>query len=467
MKAAVDGIIISGEGHFDEAFLTGEARSKKKIINDNILAGSINLDGAIKYKATKIGKDSTISEIVNLVKEAMMSKAKISNLADKISMIFVPFIFLTALIGFIMYLIFTNFNTAIIKFATVLVVACPCALGLATPLALVVAHGKYASLGILVKNNQILEEIVKINYISFDKTGTLTYGNYKVDKFYNYSNYNDIELLNIISNIENESQHPIKKAFNITKKLDVSSFKVIDGIGVTARLFDNEYIIGNNKLLNENIKNDHQNEFDDLVNNSYTAIYVVENLKVIAIIGLKDIIKKDSKELINNLHKLNINTCILTGDNELTAKSIADELEINDIYANVYPKDKGVVINDLKNKGYTVMMIGDGINDAVSLANANIGVSVNKSCDVASDSADIIITKDEINNIYNLFKVAKKAFRIIKENLFWAFFYNIIMIPIALGALEFVGIKMMPMWASLAMMASSLTVIFNSLRIRR
>ena len=469
MKASSDGVVVKGSAHFDEAFLTGEAVSNKKIEGSNIIAGTINLDGYIEYKVLRNGRDSTISEIVNLVKEASNSKTKISKVADKISSIFVPCIILIAIIAFIAFFIGTkNFNTAIIKFTTVLVIACPCALGLATPLALVVSHGMCASNSILVKNSSILEDVNKINRIVFDKTGTLTKGHFVITEYYNYSNMDDLELLNIISNLESNSSHPISKAFNITNKLNVTDYKNIDGIGISGIINNDTFYLGSNKLLTYlNINPIKNNDLDYLYSLGSTIIYVVKNGCVIGLLGLNDTLKDDAFDVVKEFKKRNIKLSILTGDNEASANAIKEKLEIDECISNVYPKDKKLIIDNYMKNGDYCMMIGDGINDAPSLISSNIGVSVNKECNIASDASDIILINDNLESILNIFIISKKTFRIIKENLFWAFFYNIIMIPIALGALEFAGIYMNPMIASFAMMISSLTVILNSLRIRR
>ena len=469
MKASSDGVVVKGSAHFDEAFLTGEAVSNKKIEGSNIIAGTINLDGYIEYKVLRNGRDSTISEIVNLVKEASNSKAKISKVADKISSIFVPCIILIAIIAFIAFFIGTkNFNKAIIKFTTVLVIACPCALGLATPLALVVSHGMCASNSILVKNSSILEDVNKINRIVFDKTGTLTKGHFVITEYYNYSSIDDKELLNIISNLESNSSHPISKAFKVENKLDVKDYKIIDGIGIEGMIDNDTYYLGSNKLLSYlNINPKNNKDLDYLYSIGSTIVYVVKNGEIIGLIGLNDTLKDDAYDIVKEFKNRNIKLSILTGDNEASANKIKEKLEIDECISNVYPKDKKTIIDNYMNNGDYCMMIGDGINDAPSLVSANIGVSVNKECNIASDASDIILINDNLESILNIFIISNKTFRIIKENLFWAFFYNIIMIPIALGALEFKGIYFNPMIASFAMMISSLTVILNSLRIRR
>lgn len=469
MKASSDGIVINGSAHFDEAFLTGEAVSSKKASGSNIIAGTINLDGYIEYKVLKNGRDSTISEIVNLVKEASNSKAKISKIADRISSIFVPVIMLIAILAFTFYFIFTkNFNTSIVKFTTVLVIACPCALGLATPLALVVSHGVCANNSILVKNSSTLEDVNKINRVIFDKTGTLTKGHFVITEFYNYTDLKNNELLNIISNIESYSSHPISKAFKVTNKINVSDYKNIDGIGIEAKIDNNTYYLGSNKLLSYlNIENKNYCDLKTLNEFGSTIIHIVKNGEIIGLIGLNDTLKDDAYDIIQEFKKKGIELSILTGDNEASAEKIKDILEIDDCISNVYPKDKKVIIDNYMKNGDYCMMIGDGINDAPSLISSNIGVSVNKECNIASDASDIILINDNLESILNIFIISKKTFKIIKENLFWAFFYNLLMIPIALGALEFINIYMNPMWASLAMMISSITVILNSLRIRR
>ena len=469
MKASSDGIVVNGSAHFDEAFLTGEAVSCKKTNGSNVIAGTINLDGYIEYKVLKNGRDSTISEIVNLVKEASNSKAKISKIADKISSVFVPCIILIALIAFISFFIGTkNFNTAIIKFTTILVIACPCALGLATPLALVVSHGLCASNSILVKNSSTLEDVNKINRVIFDKTGTLTKGHFVITEYYNYSNLENDELLNIISNIESYSRHPISKAFNIKNKLNVSDYKNIDGVGIEAKIDNDIYYLGSNKLLSHlNINNKNNEDLAYLKELGSTIVYAIKNGEIIGLIGLNDTLKDDAFDIVQEFKKRNIKLSILTGDNEASANKIKDILEIDECISNVYPKDKKTIIDNYMNNSDYCMMIGDGINDAPSLVSANIGVSVNKECNIASDASDIILINDNLESVLNIFIISKKTFKIIKENLFWAFFYNIIMIPIALGALEFKGIYFNPMIASFAMMISSLTVILNSLRIRR
>lgn len=469
MKLAVDGIITNGTTHIDESFITGESIPPKKEKGNKVIAGSLNIDGYIEYKAEKIGKNSTISEIVRLVVEATNTKSPISKLADKASGIFVPLVMLIATITLISYLLLGyNLNISLTRFVTVLVISCPCALGLATPLAVVVAMGITARNGILIKTSEVLEAINKVDTIVFDKTGTLTYGNLKISKLCNYSNYNNSKLLNIVSSIESKSNHPIASAFKTNDKLQkVTNFKNIDGIGLKGVINNKEYYVGNNKLIKKlKINNTHSKDELDLVNNGNSIIYVIEDNNIIALIGVKDIIRKEAKEVIKKLNNMNKNVIMLTGDNEITAQVIAKELEIKEVIANVLPKEKSEKIKELMNNNKYVMMVGDGINDAVSLVTANIGVALSSGTDIANNSADVILMNNNLINIINMFHISKKTITNIKQNLFLAFFYNICMIPLAIGLLSKWNINMNPMLGSIAMTLSSITVVLNALRLK-
>ena len=469
MKLAVDGVITNGTTHIDESFITGESIPPKKEKGNKVIAGSLNIDGYIEYKAEKIGKNSTISEIVRLVVEATNTKSPISKLADKVSGIFVPLVMLIATITLISYLLLGyNLNISLTRFVTVLVISCPCALGLATPLAVVVAMGITARNGILIKTSEVLEAINKVDTIVFDKTGTLTYGNLKISKLCNYSNYNNSKLLNIVSSIESKSNHPIASAFKTNDKLQkVTNFKNIDGIGLKGVINNKEYYIGNNKLIKKlKINNTHSKDELDLVNNGNSIIYVIEDNNIIALIGVKDIIRKEAKEVIKKLNNMNKNVIMLTGDNEITAQVIAKELGIKEVIANVLPKEKSEKIKELMNNNKYVMMVGDGINDAVSLITANIGVALSSGTDIANNSADVILMNNNLINIINMFHISKKTITNIKQNLFLAFFYNICMIPLAIGLLSKWNINMNPMLGSIAMTLSSITVVLNALRLK-
>ena len=474
-RFAVDGVIVKGSTHVDESFISGESIPIKKSINDKVVAGSINLYGEVLYKAENIGRDSTISEIVRLVVEATNTKAPIARIADKVSGIFVPVVIFIALLTLIIHLILdSTFNESIVYFVTVLVCACPCALGLATPLAIVVSEGLCAKNGILVKKSEILENVNKVDIIVFDKTGTLTYGNLRISKIINKSNYSDNDLIEIVSSLENKTAHPIASSFkeysktNNLKSLDVDNFKNIAGIGLSGTINDKSYLIGNNKLFDKyKINNNMLREEKKLSLDANSIVYVIEDKKVIGLIGVKDIIRDNAKDVINKLKNIDKRIIMLTGDNEITADIIAKSIGIKEVIANVSPKDKSNKIKELKNKGFKVMMVGDGINDAPSLSLADIGVSLNSAIDIAVDSADVILMRNDLNSIYNLFDIGKKTLGNIKENLFWAFFYNVCMIPISCGLFKFINITMNPMIAGLAMTLSSFTVIINALRLKR
>ena len=475
MKVAVDGIITGGSSYLDESFITGESVPTKKKMDDRVVAGSLNIDGYIEYRAERIGRDSTISEIVRLVVEATNTKAPIAKIADKVSGIFVPSIMVIAFLTCIIYLLLgSGINTSLTHFVTVLVVACPCALGLATPLAIVVSGGICAKSGILVKTSETLENAHKVDTIVFDKTGTLTYGDLKISEIFNYSNYKEKELLRIVASLESKSTHPIANAFiNYSKEnklhlLIVNEFKYLTGLGLSGEIGKNKYYIGNNKMLTKlGISNNYKKDEEELSKKGNSIVYVIENGKIIALIGVKDVVRDNAKAVIKELKSLNKQVIMLTGDNEITAKTIAKELSIEEVIANVLPKDKVNKIKELMQADKKVMMVGDGINDAPSLATANIGVSVSSGTDIANNSADVILINDNLINLINLIIISKKTIRNIKQNLFWAFFYNICMIPIAIGLLTKWNINMNPMVAGLAMTISSLTVIFNALRLKK
>ena len=473
-KIAVDGEVVEGITHINEAFITGESVPIKREAGAKVIAGSINFEGTIKYKAEKIGKESTVSEIVRLVTQATSTKAPIAKIADTISGYFVPVVLVVAMIAFILWFIISkNVATAINIFVSILVVACPCSLGLATPLAIVIASGNASKKGILVKNSESLENAHKVKTICFDKTGTLTKGELNISKIYNYSNIEENEILKKVASIENKSEHPIARA--IVKKAqeekidleDIKEFQAIPGFGVEGiALNGDKYLIGNKKLMIENnikINNDDENV---LVNQGNSILFVALNDNLIALIGVKDILKENVIDVIRKLKNRNINIVMLTGDNEKTAEIIAKEIGIDKVISNVTPKEKSEQIKKLKENGL-VMMCGDGINDSVSLVTADIGVSVSSGTDIAMDSSQVVLMNDNLGKIDNLIEISRKTIRNIKQNLFWAFFYNICMIPIACGILQPLGITMNPMIAAFAMTISSLTVVLNALRLKK
>ncbi len=474
-KIAVDGEITFGKTHLDESFITGESKPISKEIGSKVIAGSINYDGYIEYKAERIGASSTISEIVRLVVEASNTKAPIANMADKVSGYFVPTIIIIAFITFIFYLFLgKSFNESLITFVTILVIACPCSLGLATPLAIIVSEGLCANNGILIKKSEILENAQKTNIVVFDKTGTLTYGKLKISEIFNYSNMSDDQLLQLAGSLESKSSHPIGKAFidylkekNIKIK-KVEKFENIAGYGIIGQIQKENIILGNSKILEKyKINNPYLDNEKKLVEKGNSIVYVVENNKIIALIGVNDVVKENAREVIDALKENKIQTIMLTGDNYETANKIAEKIGISKVIANVLPKEKAKLIKDLKQEGKFIIMCGDGINDSPALANADIGISVNSGTDIAIDSADVVLTRDNLNSIIDLLNISKKTIKIIKQNLFWAFVYNFLMISIAIGVLKPIGISLNPMLASMAMVFSSITVVLNTLRLKR
>lgn len=474
-KIAVDGEVVQGTTHINESFITGESVPVKREVGSKVIAGSINYEGTIQYRAEKIGKESTVSEIVKLVAQATSTKAPIAKIADKISGYFVPTVLVIAIIIFCIWLtISKDFSVAINIFVSILVVACPCSLGLATPLAIVIASGNASRKGILVKSSETLENAHKVKTICFDKTGTLTKGTLTVSKMYNYSNENEKELLKDIASLENKSEHPIARAIvnkaqedNISL-IDVKDFKAIPGFGIEGKTSDEKnYLIGNKKLMLENnVELTNSEDEQKLISDGNSILFVSLNKKLVALLGVSDVIKENVPQVITELKSKNINVVMLTGDNEKTANVIANQIGITNVVANVTPKEKAETINKLKEKGL-VMMCGDGINDSVSLVTANIGVSVSSGTDIARDSAQVVIMNDNLERINDLLDISSKTVRNIKQNLFWAFFYNVCMIPIAAGILQPLGITLNPMIAAFSMTISSLTVVLNALRLRR
>ena len=474
-KIAVDGIVVNGESHVDEAFITGESEKVKKKVKDRVLAGSFVIDGYIEYKAENIGPNSTISEIVRLVMESVNTKAPISKIADKVSSIFVPSIFALAIITFIIYLICTkNFNTSLQTFVTILVIACPCALGLATPLAIVTSSGRAAQEGILIKTSEILEKANKVDTIIFDKTGTLTYGTLRVAKLNNYSDYTNDELLTLVASLEHKSTHPIASAFKTyreehnLKLKKVEKFSVISNLGIAGTINDKKIYLGSSKILEKlELYNKYKKEEAILASQGNSIVYVIENKKVIALIGIQDIVRNETMKTITELKKLGKEVIMLSGDNKKTAERIAKDINIDNVVADQLPQDKERLLKDLKNNNKIVMMIGDGINDAPSLSIADVGVSLNSGTDIAANSSDVILMHNNLLRIVDLINISTKTLRIIKENLFSALFYNLLMIPIAIGILKPIGITITPVIASIAMTISNLTVVINSLRLRK
>lgn len=477
-KFPVDGEIIYGSCLVDESMITGESIPISKKINDKVIGASINKNGFVKYVSTKIGEDTMLSQIIKLVEEAQNSKSKIAKLADKVSYYFVPTIIFIAIVSFLFWIFYRrDFEFAFTIFVSVLVIACPCALGLATPTSIMVSTGLGAENGILIKSGEALEIAHKTNVVVLDKTGTITEGKPKVtDLLINSDVFNDEkEFLSYAVSIEKGSEHPLGEAileYGIEKKVDIfeiEDFKNIEGMGVSASVNFKRILLGNKKLLYENNINigEFKNVSDILANSGKTPMYMVVDNKFGGIIAVADTVKENSKKAIEKLKSMGIKVLMLTGDNKKTALSIGKEVGIEEVIAEVLPKDKSLEVSKLKDIGYKVCMVGDGINDAPALMNAHIGIAIGSGTDIAIESASVILMKNDLFDIPKFFKLSKNTIRNIKQNLFWAFLYNVIGIPFAMGVFYLFGGSLLnPMIAALAMSFSSVSVILNAIRLK-
>ena len=474
-RIPVDGEIIEGSSLVDEAAITGESIPISKNVGDDVISATINKQGSFKFKATRVGDDTTLSQIINLVNEANESKAPIAKLADKISSVFVPAVIIIAIITFSLWYLFTkDFEFALNLMISVLVISCPCALGLATPMAIMVSTGKSAELGLLFKNAESLENLHKVDTVLLDKTGTITEGRPQVTDV--ITDMNTEEFLQIASSIEHLSEHPLSDAIisyaedKKIKNIEVSDFNSLVGRGIEAKINDHQYFAGNLRLMNEeNIDPGKYKELTEKLSmEGKTSMYFADEEGVIGIIAAKDMPKDTSRQAIKLLKNEGFEVTMVTGDNELTSESIRKSLDIDEKFAEVLPQDKDKVVKNLQNNNRKVAMVGDGINDAPALARADIGIAIGKGSDIAIDSADVVLVKNNLLDIVKSIDLSRATIKTIKENLFWAFFYNIILIPVAAGILypKF-KISLNPMFAALAMSLSSVFVCLNSLRLRR
>ncbi len=473
-----DGIIVEGRGFIDQSAVTGESLPIEKQENDAVVCATKNVNGYFKFIATKVGNDTTLSQIIRLVDDASNSKAPIARIADKVSGIFVPIVIFIAVITSVVWLLLgKGVETALIHAVSVLVISCPCALGLATPVAIMVGTGKAANLGILIHSAESLETLHLVDTVVFDKTGTLTEGRpFVTDVIPVSSEYNSKEIIKIAASLESGSNHPYAKAIieehkkNNNDFYEISKFENISGRGIKATLNDSVWIAGNLPFMTESgisASIEVVNEIDRLSLSGKTALLFAKNNEIMAIIALSDQIRESSKGAIKMLSDLNIRTVMLTGDNKAVAQAVKDELLIDEVCAEVMPSDKEEYINQMQSEGRRVAMIGDGINDAPALARADIGIAIGAGTDIAIETADIVLMKNSVYDVISAIKLSRSVIKNIKLNLFWAFFYNIIGIPVAAGALSFLGINLSPMLASAAMSLSSIFVVTNALRLRR
>ena len=476
-KIAVDGRIVEGATSIDESMLTGESLPVSKKVGDKVVGGSINKNGSIRFEATEIGKNTVLSQIIKLVEEAQGSKAPISRMADIVSAYFVPIVIGIAIItGIAWFLSGSGLVTALSFFIAVLVIACPCALGLATPTSIMVGTGKGAENGILIKSGEALETAHKIKTVVFDKTGTITKGKPVLTDLIAYGKYNENELLKIAASVENDSEHPLAEAIvNKAKEKNIEikpyeKFRAMPGYGIRAIFEGKEVQIGNRKLM-ENRKINveiSQKDYDILSNEGKTPMYISIDNELAGLVAVADVIKETSKEAIEKLKKMGIKTVMLTGDNEKTAKFIAKQVGIDDVISEVLPNQKSQKVKELQEKDEFVAMVGDGINDSPALAQANVGIAIGNGTDVAIESADIVLIRNDLRDVAGAIALSKATITNIKENLFWAFFYNVLGIPFAAGIFYafFNGPKLDPMIAAFAMSFSSVSVLGNALRLK-
>lgn len=474
-KIPVDGEVIEGITSVDEAMLTGESIPVEKVTGSTVIGASINKNGFIKYKATKVGQDTALAQIIKLVEDAQGSKAPIAKIADVISAYFVPVVISLAIISSVSWLIAgESFIFSLTIFISVLVIACPCALGLATPTAIMVGTGKGAENGILIKGGEALETTHKIDTIVFDKTGTITEGKPKVTDIITNS-ISEEELLILAASSEKGSEHPLGEAIlnegrNRNLKLKkIDKFNAIAGQGIDVVIENKNILLGNRKLMiDQNIDITIFNDkVKDLSNQGKTPMYIAINKEIKGIIAVADVVKVSSKKAIETLHKMGIKTVMITGDNENTAKAIAKEVGIDNVLAEVLPEDKAKSIKKLQDENKKVAMVGDGINDAPALAKADIGIAIGSGSDVAIESADIVLIRSDLMDVSKAIKLSKATIRNIKQNLFWAFAYNVLGIPVAMGVLHIFGGPLLnPMIAAAAMSLSSISVLLNALRLK-
>lgn len=475
-KIPVDGKLIEGYSSVDESMVTGESMPVEKNINDTVIGGTINKSGSFKFKATKVGRETTLSQIIKLIEEAQGSKAPIQEIADKVAGIFVPAVLVIAFLSLGIWLLLAKgIAFALATFIAVLIIACPCSLGLATPTAVMVGTGKAAECGIIIKNAASLQIARQIKAIIFDKTGTLTLGRPKLTDVVSYNSGADA-ILRIGASLENKSEHPLADAICKGAKgkglslLETKDFKSIPGKGIEARLDNSEILLGNRKLMQDK-KIDisvAKKDLDRLEHQGKTVIILAKDRKVIGLLSARDQLKEYSYEAVQKLIAIGKDVIMITGDNQRTAQAIARELGIEKVLAEVLPQDKVGEIKRLQSGGMKVAFVGDGINDAPALTQADLGIAIGTGTDVAIESGDIILIKEDLRDVVTAIDLSQYAMRKIKQNLFWAFFYNIIGIPIAAGLLyPFTGFLLSPIIAGAAMAFSSVSVVSNSLLMRR
>lgn len=478
-KVPVDGEICKGESHVDESMVTGESRPLSKVMGSKVIGGTMNQEGSFVMKALRVGNETVLARIIQMVSEAQKSRAPIQRLADKVSSWFVPMVLFLALCSFLVWLLVgpePALTNGIIAAVSVLIIACPCALGLATPMSIMVGIGEGAQHGILIKNAKGLEIMESMSTLVIDKTGTLTEGHPKLTRIVTTKSYTEEDILILAASIELLSEHPLAFAISTAakeKKLplkQVSDFKSVPGKGVIGMIDGQQIGVGNSKLIEETGSNNSliMNQANDLRDTGATVVLVIINGVTTALLKIEDPVKETTPEAIFELQQAGIKIVMLTGDSRLTAEKVADQLGIKQVFAEVYPEDKGLIVSKLKHQGTIVAMAGDGVNDAPALANADIGIAMSTGSDIAIESADMTLLEGDLKGIVKAYHLSKATMNNIRQNLFFAFAYNALGIPVAAGLLyPWTELTLNPMISALAMSLSSVSVIVNALRLRR
>ena len=474
-KIAVDGIVIEGYSSVDQSMVTGESIPVSKKIGDEIIGATINKSGLLKIKATKIGEATTLAQIVKMVQEAIASRAPMQRMADIVSSYFVPIVIVIAILSFLFWYFIVNlqFAIAFTMLISVLIIACPCALGIATPSAIMIGAGKGAQNGILIKSGEFLERTHKITSIIFDKTGTLTRGEPSVTDIVPL-NSTEKQIIELAAIAEKGSEHPLglailKKADEMKIKVQkAKSYQTIEGKGIKA-VYKNKVILVGNRLFIQDYKisDEIENQIQKLENEGKTVVIVVYDKKIIGLIAIADTLKEFSKEAVKELKKMGKEVWMITGDNERTANAIASQLGIENVMAEVLPQDKAKKVKELQEKGKIVAAVGDGINDAPMLAQADVGIAVGAGTDIAKETGAIVLIKNDLRDVVTAIDLSKRTVSKMKQNLFWAFFYNVALIPVAAGLLYPFGIVLNPIFAAIAMASSSITVVGNAMLLNR
>lgn len=470
-KIAVDGQIVSGSSTIDESMITGESMPVEKKAGDSVVGATVNGTGTFTFKAGKVGKNTMLAQIVELVKKAQNSHAPIQGLTDKVSEIFVPLVLMIAIATFLVWYVFIGASVAssLIFAVSVVVIACPCALGLATPTALMVGTGRSARMGILIKNGEVLEAVNDVKTVIFDKTGTITVGKPQVTDIIGDTD----QVLQIAASLEQSSEHPlanaiIKKANEAHLAMSPSqSFKAIEGKGVQAIIDGQTAFVGNNKLLNDvSVSDALKRQMAELQSQAKTVVFVGQTDRIIGLIAIQDAPKPTSKDAISALKSQGLKTVMLTGDNLAVSQAIADQVGIDEVVADVLPADKADQVKKFQESG-KVAFVGDGINDAPALSTADVGIAMGSGTDIAIESGGIVLVKNDLRDVYKALELSKKTFSRIKLNLFWAFVYNVLGIPVAAGVFYFIGLSLSPELAGMAMALSSLSVVTSSVLLNR